>query len=844
MRRRLRLGTLLVLAALGVAAFAVSSRSHSSPQIEAGAGTAAEWLGLVGSPRAPITDVQRVLVVLHAPSLASQVAAAGGVASDTDERRFSAAALAAQQQIVSALVAKGVAVRPRLRFTRLLNGFSATVDAHSLSLIERAKSVEGVYPVRAAYPAAVTRSRDLVQRGLGVRPDLSLGGFDGSGVTIALLDTGIDPTTPFLHGHLLEGADMLDPGSSPVPRRSPVAPHGLERHGTEMAGLLVGSGGPGGLTGIAPGASVLPLRVAGWQRDAIGNYAIYARTDQILAGLERAVDPNGDGDAHDAARIALVSLAQPFAAFTDDPLAQAAAGALALDMLVVAPAGNDGPAGPAFGSISGPGGAPAALTVGAADLKPMTATEQLVLRSGLRVLFDRPLPLAGAWGSRRGLTLDVVAPRRVVDSSGFSTVAGRAALLPSASSPSAIAAAAASAGAAAVLLRGSRLPAGALGVGEGIAVPVVPLPDPIARTLRAALARGEHVTAALGPTRLRPAAGGETVAPFSSRGFGFDGELKPDLVAPGVTLATAEPASGAPASPFVTVSGSSAAAAVAAGAAAVLLEARPALDAAALKSVLVGSTRRLRGASIEAQGAGRIDLLTAAGVELATDPAAISFGRAPEKGWRGTKTIVVRNLSTRALAVYTSTEQGAHPELSVEAAPTRILISPGGTETVTVRAVPSGPLEPGALSGTLVLTPVGGGALRVPWAVAIAAPAGHLLADVHLSTKTLSTSASRPAPAVLSLRAGRVDPHADGDAIEPVRLLELVLEDGKGKPLGVLARLRDLLPGRYAFGVTPRDADGFALDPGTYVLQLVAWPTTRGDPSRVSLPFRVASGGG
>ena len=105
---------------------------------------------------------------------------------------------------------------------------------------------------------------------------------------------------------------------------------------------------------------MLPIRVAGWQPDATGGYALYARTDQLIAGLERAVDPNADGDAHDAARIALVGVAAPYAGFADDPAARAVAGALRLDTLVVAPAGNDGPAGPGFGSISGPGGSPAA----------------------------------------------------------------------------------------------------------------------------------------------------------------------------------------------------------------------------------------------------------------------------------------------------------------------------------------------------------------------------------------------------------------------------------------------------------------------------------------------------
>src|SRR5207302_1537097 len=90
------------------------------------------------------------------------------------------------------------------------------------------------------------------------------------------------------------------------------------------AGLLVGAGGPYGVAGVATGASVLPIRVAGWQEDATGGWSVYARSDQILAGLESAVDPNGDDDAHDAARVALVALSEPYAAFADDPLARAA----------------------------------------------------------------------------------------------------------------------------------------------------------------------------------------------------------------------------------------------------------------------------------------------------------------------------------------------------------------------------------------------------------------------------------------------------------------------------------------------------------------------------------------
>ena len=136
-----------------------------------------------------------------------------------------------------------------------------------------------------------------------------------------------------------------------------------------MAGLLVGAGGPAGLTGVAPGAAVLPIRVAGWQPDAPGSCAIYARSDQIIAGLERAVDPNDDGDAHDAARVALVAAGRAVRGLHRRAGGARRRGALALDTLVVAPAGNDGPAAAGYGDIAGPGGAPAALTVGALDTR-------------------------------------------------------------------------------------------------------------------------------------------------------------------------------------------------------------------------------------------------------------------------------------------------------------------------------------------------------------------------------------------------------------------------------------------------------------------------------------------
>ena len=234
----------------------------------------------------------------------------------------------------------------------------------------------------------------------GHRPTAELPGFDGRGVTIALLDTGVDESHPYLRGRVLPGIDIVDHGDDAAARADPQDPTQVERHGTEMAGILVGSGGPGGLHGVAPGATVLPIRVAGWQPAADGRDVVFGRTDQVIAGLERAVDPNGDGDTHDAVRVALLGVAEPYAAFTDGPEAQAVQGALDLNTVVVAPAGNDGSAGPTFGSIAGPAGAPGALAVGATDSRTDLPHVRVVLRRGLDVILDEQLPLLGAVAPR------------------------------------------------------------------------------------------------------------------------------------------------------------------------------------------------------------------------------------------------------------------------------------------------------------------------------------------------------------------------------------------------------------------------------------------------------------
>jgi subtilisin family serine protease len=851
---------LLALLVVSATAVLLATGGKSAGQTTAPLTAASAWRGLVGS-RPRVTSGQRVIVVLKTPSLAERVAAAGGVVGTSQERNWTANALSAQKLLVSRLALSGVSVHPDYSFARVLNGFSAVLDPSAIPLIERDEDVVGVYPVRTAYPSSISTevlSSAEFGPGSGHRPEIGMSGVDGRGVTIALLDTGVDSAVPYLRGRILDGIDVIGGNSGTLAAPRPGDPSQLERHGTEMAGLLVGAGGPSGLSGVATGASVLPIRVAGWQPDALGQSAIYARSDQIIAGLDRAVDPNDDGDAHDAARVALVALAEPFAGFTDGPEARAAAGALALDTLVVAPSGNDGTAGAGYGDIAGPGGAPAALTVGALDARTKADEARIVVRVGLDTLLDATTLLSGAVSPEKRLDLSVAVPRgtlrgtretapRLVDffsRAGGSIVAGRAALVPMGASPLPAAERAAQAGASAVLLyggAGTGLPAGGLGLDEQVPVPVVSLSDGVAHALLTRLAAGEPATVSLGSARTVPLPDAGRVASFSSSGLAFDGGVKPDLVAPGVGLATSDPGANADGTPrFVTVNGSSVAAATVAGAAALLAQARPSLGAAALKGLLVGTAGQIAVDPITAQGAGNVDVGAAVAGEVAASPSTLALGRSSGAGWRVKASFTLTNLSTRAVrstvAVRTQDEGAAAVDFIVS--PHRVVLRPGASVLVHVDALTaSAPSGSSTADGAVVVSIAGGGGVHVPWAIAFGSDDVGLIAHASLSQK--SFAASDVTPALLSIDAGRVLGVAGRPEVRPVKVLDVDLWRADGTRVGLLARLRDVLPGRYTFGLTGRDPSGQLLPPGDYVVKIIAYPVEGRPLSRLRLPFTL-----
>jgi hypothetical protein len=225
--------------------------------------------------------------------------------------------------------------------------------------------------------------------------------------------------------------------------------------------------------------------------------------------------------------------------------------------------------------------------------------------------------------------------------------------------------------------------------------------------------------------------------------------------------------------------------------------------------VLVGSARSL-GEPSSAEGAGLVDVEAARTADLAVVPATLVVGQ----------TASVRNLSDRTLRV---TVDAAPSALSVK--PRRLTLRPGQAGEVRVTARRA---APAAASGVLIVSAAGAQPARVPWTGPVGPRHVKLVSDVHLS---------RSKTAVLSFRAGWVRESGRGVGIEPVGLLEVELWTVRGKRLGVLARLRDLLPGRYAVGLTGRGPDGRPLKPGAYVVQLRAHSADVGEghPGRTTV---------
>jgi subtilisin family serine protease len=170
-------------------------------------------------------------------------------------------------------------------------------------------------------------------------PEAWAAGFDGTGVKVAVLDTGIDATHPDL-------ADQIVQTQSFVPGEDIVD---IDGHGTHVASTVAGTGAASGgqEKGVAPGADL----VIGKVLDNSG----FGASSWIIDGMEWA-------SQH--AKVVNMSLGSQEASDGTDPMAVAVDElSAATGTLFVIASGNNG----RIGGVSSPAAADAALTVGAVD---------------------------------------------------------------------------------------------------------------------------------------------------------------------------------------------------------------------------------------------------------------------------------------------------------------------------------------------------------------------------------------------------------------------------------------------------------------------------------------------
>ncbi|MFJ9799510.1 S8 family serine peptidase [Streptomyces sp. NPDC101145] len=97
----------------------------------------------------------------------------------------------------------------------------------------------------------------------------------GEGIKVAIVDSGVNASTPSLQGQVLKGVDAM---------KTDGTTNDYDGHGTTMAELIAGTGKGGGLQGLAPGVKIIPMRI-GLKAEHRGKNA-YDEADAIRAAAD------------------------------------------------------------------------------------------------------------------------------------------------------------------------------------------------------------------------------------------------------------------------------------------------------------------------------------------------------------------------------------------------------------------------------------------------------------------------------------------------------------------------------------------------------------------------------
>lgn len=415
---------LVLLVALSVPAFAAGDRTDRRTGKD-GSVLPADWEPAILAAR----QGGRFFVQLKTPAVIERGRLAPGA-----QRDAAAAVLRSQAGAIRQTESLGGQVV--FRYSLLVNAFSAELSAEAaaalaarsdVALVERVPAVVRHNESSVPFIGAPKVWKKLDARGQGITVavvdtgvDYTHADFDGPGTVQAydsndptLIEPGTFPTNKVVGGYDFVGANysVLDDDPSndiPDPDPDPLDDATVGDHGTHVAGTCCGVGVPGVIgKGVAPKAKILAVKV--WDD---GN----SSADVLVAGYEFAMDPNQDGSPSDAVDVLSFSGGVDYGP-PSSVEAQAAQAVVDGGTVFVASAGNAGhQAVGGNGYVLGtPASAPGVIAV-AASIDVFIANTLTVNDPAGLVLEDNGLMVHQPWSGPLDapLTGDVVDVRGVI----------------------------------------------------------------------------------------------------------------------------------------------------------------------------------------------------------------------------------------------------------------------------------------------------------------------------------------------------------------------------------------------------------------------------------------------